>query len=655
MQNRRRCPDRDRGDALSTDAPSVYATFTVSIPSSVMATLIPSLNSCLRKMTSGEKRFARRLESHLEDDYSCWFDQPLGGRQKYSDFIVLHPARGLLLLEVKDWKIETIRAMDRASVEILTGNGIKRVANPIEQVRQCTYLLVNKLQTDPRLVQPAGRYKGNLVFPYGFGVVLTNISRNQFDEAQLGEVLPPSQILCSDEMTESMDEESFQQRLWAMFNVSFARQLSLPQLDRIRWHIFPEVRIETGELFAGGSENDHSDASVTELLPDVVKVMDMQQEKLARSLGSGHRVIHGVAGSGKTMILGYRSLYLAEVLSKPILLICFNITLAARLRSMMASRGVGEKVQVYHFHDWCSAQMRAYHLDPPKPGEHYVQELVATVIRAVNAGRIPRGQYGALLIDEGHDFEADWLKLVVQMVDPEEGSLLLLYDDAQSIYRSKKALDFSLSSVGVQARGRTTILRINYRNTDEILAFAYRFASNYLSPKESDEDHVPLVEPEAAGRSGPEPHFKLLQSEVDEMDYIARALRAMQEKRGQAWGDMLITCVTKRHADRVCAALEKHSIPHCRIIDQREKKSLDVQADTVKVMTMHSSKGLEFPLVVIPGVGMLPRASFEPEAEARLLYVAMTRSTEKLLMTASRSSAFVELLQASADQDVRST
>ena len=40
--------------------------------------------------------------------------------------------------------------------------------------------------------------------------------------------------------------------------------------------------------------------------------MDLQQEQLARSMGEGHRVIHGVAGSGKTMILGYRAQYLAK-------------------------------------------------------------------------------------------------------------------------------------------------------------------------------------------------------------------------------------------------------------------------------------------------------------------------------------------------------
>jgi superfamily I DNA and RNA helicase len=36
--------------------------------------------------------------------------------------------------------------------------------------------------------------------------------------------------------------------------------------------------------------------------------MDMEQEKLARNLGEGHRIIHGVAGSGKTLILAYRAM-----------------------------------------------------------------------------------------------------------------------------------------------------------------------------------------------------------------------------------------------------------------------------------------------------------------------------------------------------------
>ncbi len=615
-----------------------------------MATLIPSLNSCLSRMQAGEKRFARRLESHLEDDYLCWYELPVGRRQRHSDFIVLHPSRGLLLLEVKDWKFDNIKRMDKVSASLVTQRGMITKANPIEQVRQCAYELVNRLETDPQLVHADGRYRGKLVFPYGYGVVLTNINRNQFERSGMGEVLPAHQVICSDEMTESTDPEDFQKCLWDMFNIAFSRQMSLPQIDRVRWHIFPEIRIVDSQtdLFEEAVENEQNSDGVkpspADLIPDIVRVMDMQQEQLARSLGSGHRVIHGVAGSGKTLILGYRCLYLAQLMNKPILVVCFNITLAARLRGMMKERGIHDRVHVYHFHDWCGEQLKCYHVDKPRPGTDYHRELVNAVIDAVNKGRIPKGQYGALMIDEGHDFEEEWLRLIVQMVDPEEGSLLLLYDDAQSIYKKQRTMDFSLSSVGVQARGRTTILKLNYRNTTEIFDFAYQFAKHYLAPNDSDEDSVPLVEPQAAGRHGPPPHLRMCRSVVEEIAYIAHTLERLHAE-GMPWHEMCVVCHSKYLAGQLADGLKTSSLPVRRLLDTSEKKAFDSAEKAIKVMTMHSSKGLEFPLVVIPGVGSLPAKHGDAAADAKLLYVAMTRSTDKLLMTASNESEFVSLLR----------
>ena len=66
------------------------------------------------------------------------------------------------------------------------------------------------------------------------------------------------------------------------------------------------------------------------------------------------------------------------------------------------------------------------------------------------------------------------------MVHPETNSLLVLYDDAQSINRRKARLGFSFADVGIQARGRTTILRMNYRNTAQIMAVACEFARDLL-------------------------------------------------------------------------------------------------------------------------------------------------------------------------------
>src|SRR5690606_20152586 len=109
-------------------------------------------------------------------------------------------------------------------------------------------------------------------------------------------------------------------------------------------------------------------------------------------------------------------------------------------------------------------------------------------IQGMEANAIPRAQYGTALIDEGHDFEPHWFQLVTQMVDPATNTLLVLYDDAQSIYGRGTRRKVSFASMGVQARGRTTILRLNYRNTYEILTTAKAFAGDLLQGEEGDED-----------------------------------------------------------------------------------------------------------------------------------------------------------------------
>jgi hypothetical protein len=599
-----------------------------------MANLIPSLNSCLSKMTSGEKRFARRLEQLLEDDYLCWYEPRVGVgfRQRYADFIIVHPWRGLLLLEVKDWKLDHIHSIDKVSATLLTDNGLKTVSNPLEQARQCAYKLVQQLEKDPQLIKHGGKHQGKLVFPYGYGVVLTNITRQQFSSTDLNEVLPWNRTLCKDEMLESTDPEDFQQCLWNMFDYQFSKPLSVPQLDRIRWHIFPEIRIAgQGSLFADPLvDNDATDSSqrAESLFPDILKVMDIQQEQLARSMGNGHRVIHGVAGSGKTLILGYRCLYLAKLLHKPILVLCYNIALAARLRALMEEKGINGKVSVYHFHDWCGEQLRAYHIDRPQGhGQEYVDALVNTVIAAVESGRVPRAQYGAIMIDEGHDFEPEWLKLISGMVDPETDSLLLLYDDAQSIYQAQKPLTFSLSRVGIKAQGRTTVLKLNYRNTDEVFRFAYRFARQYLQPEDSDEDHVPLIEPQAAGRHSFEPELRIFANFAEEVAKITNWLQRWHEDTGTAWADIALLYRHAAQGRELYQALSEAGIPCHWLNNSGSKKRFSPTEDSVKLMTMHSSKGLEFPLVIIAGIGFVSTDETDAIAEAKLLYVGMTRST----------------------------
>src|SRR5690554_5086453 len=173
-------------------------------------------------MTAGERRVARRLEALLEDDYLVWYDIPIGRQRRYPDFIVLHPARGLLFLEVKDWKPETLKQITKKEVSLLTNRGLVTQPHPLEQVRQYAFVVIDRLRRDPQLCQPTGRHEGKLRMPYGWGVVLTNITRKQIESAMPEEVreqlLPDHLLLYRDDITETADAERFQEQLWGMFH-----------------------------------------------------------------------------------------------------------------------------------------------------------------------------------------------------------------------------------------------------------------------------------------------------------------------------------------------------------------------------------------------------------------------------------------------------
>ena len=597
-----------------------------------MATLIPSIGACASRMNTGERRLAERLEQKLDDDYLLWYDVPMGPCNAHPDFCVMHPRRGILVLEVKDWRLSTIQQADKQTWDILANGTPKSVLNPLEQARQYAHQVVNALERDVQLVQANGPHTGKLAFPWSYGVVFTNITRKQFDAAELHHAIEPHRVLCQDEMLESVGAEELQSRLWDMFPYMMRGVMSLPQLDRVRWIMFPQVRVQTQNVL-------FDDAAPDADLPDIMRVMDLQQEQLARSLGDGHRVIHGVAGSGKTMILGYRAEYLAQAStpsSKPILILCFNEPLGVTLNSVMRTKGLDNKVHARHFHKWCRDQLVAFGQDIPAQGPQMFDEMVNNVIRAVDRKQIPSGQYQAVLIDEGHDFAPEWLKLVTQMVDPTTNSLLVLYDDAQSIYERSRSKQFSFKSVGIQAQGRTTILKINYRNTRQILQVASLIAADLLTADDKDDDGIPLLKPISCGRDGEAPIIIKLPSLREEAFAIADQL-SHSHKEGHAWGDMAILCADWKIMDLCAHALQQRKLPF-----NVRKRSGDYNpaADAIQIMTMKVSKGLEFPVVAMPGVGHMPAAGEDEQEAARVFYVAATRATHRLVIGVGGGQGF---------------
>ncbi|MBR0962264.1 DEAD/DEAH box helicase [Bradyrhizobium japonicum] len=603
-----------------------------------MAVLIPSLGFA-RFDSRGELRLAERLKDFLEDNAVVWHNLPVGPLNRHPDFIIVHPANGLLVLEVKDWRLETIVSADKTKVELLTNRGVVRESNPLEQARKYTFEVVRTLERDGQLLFPRGhRFAGRAVVPFGFGAVFTNITRKQFDQTNLREVLAEHLCLFKDEMTEGADPEEFRTGLWRMVHPRLGEPLSMPQFDRLRALLFPEIRVR--QIALPLDEPPGADPSDRTLA-----VMDLHQEQFARSLGEGHRIIRGVAGSGKTLILAFRAEYLARAAAKPVLILCYANGIAGRLEDAMQSRGVEDRAQVLTFHSWCYRMLRTYGIPAPSERDYpdYAERLAASVsavVKAVDQGHIPAEQYDAVLIDEAHDFEPQWLALAAKMVNPRTKALMVVYDDIQAIYKGRERPVWS--QLGIEAKGRTTVLKVNYRNTAQIVAFARRFAADVIgAPGVAADDEHAILLPEDAGRQGLEPAVRRCVS-IDAEAHCVAEWFLDRKKAGYEWSQM--ACLYPEHwiGGRVAQILARHDVPIDMAKDNRNRVS--VKRVAVRFLSMHSAKGLEFPCVAIAGLGSLGRHGETVEECVRLTYVGVTRATHEALLTYSSESALVQRL-----------
>src|SRR5690606_37187299 len=138
-------------------------------------------------------------------------------------------------------KPETLVGLDKHQAQLQLADGLKKVANPLEQARQCMIQVVNRLKQDPQMLFAEGSpFAGKICMPYGYGAVFTNITRKQIQsgvsDAERDLVLPDSKVIYKDEMTESADAETYLARFAAAQAVSILHKpMPLPRQQHFFW------------------------------------------------------------------------------------------------------------------------------------------------------------------------------------------------------------------------------------------------------------------------------------------------------------------------------------------------------------------------------------------------------------------------------------
>ena len=213
-------------------------------------------------------------------------------------------------------------------------------------------------------------------------------------------------------------------------------------------------------------------------------------------------------------------------------------------------------------------------------------------------------------------------------------SLFLVGDGAQKIYPG----GFTLSQAGIDVRGSSTVLRVNYRNTCEIIDAAMACAGNQPVDDLGD-SYVRCDGAGTAQRAGVKPRLVGPGSFSDQINYVAQRLDQLQEAASFGAGDACVCVPTNALVKRATRELASHQYTCQNLADFEGQPN-----QRLKVGTFHRAKGLEFKVVFLLGLsdGQFPSARSGRQSTAEYeerramqigeLFVAMTRARDGLFL-----------------------
>ncbi len=323
-------------------------------------------------------------------------------------------------------------------------------------------------------------------------------------------------------------------------------------------------------------------------------------------------------------------------------IIAWNITtLEAYLKLSRKGRGVALKARPREavwavYQTWCTLMSKEHHLTWSQLRQKANQI----------ASELAKKPFQAIVIDEAQDLSPVALRFLLNLVADTKG-VYLTADASQSLYQ--RGFSWKQIHQDLQVAGRTIILKRNYRNTQQIV----QACSQILEGTEAGDPDC--ISPQPSPHLGEIPQVLL----ADDLEFLLKSVyqgfMVAAKKFRLPLHSGAILCPSTRLGQDIALRLEKMGIK----AEFSARKKIELDSPSLKVMTLHSAKGLEFPFVAIMGLDKgrfpylartIPREEIAKifEQHRRLLYVGCSRAMRFLIVcgSASRPSPFLASLNA---------
>ena len=412
-----------------------------------MATLIPKIEVDEIRQKP-ERDVARVLIEQLPSNVRVFHSYPWlrPDRNDYTgnvtlhegetDFVIVWPELGLLVLEVKGGEI-VYESDIRGWARRIPGKPLKPIQDPFEQASKNLQAIIEQIKR---------QLYGGENPPFGFGYAAV------FPDCKFEGPMPPgaqpSICLSTDDLPNMGDKISTALRQWSRGDEPFAMDDS--ELSKVMTALLPKFKI-IPVLCRSIEEQEEALFRLTE---EQVRVLDVLSQ-------NDRAAIQGVAGSGKTMLAKAQAHRFAGQ-GKRTLLLCYNVNLAIWLKDSVPEE-YSDLIHVRHFHGFCrdmcnkaGVRFAQGSMESEEFWEHEAADLLYQALE-----ELPDIRFDAVVVDEGQDFCPDWwmpIELANKEVD--SGCLYVFYDPAQNLY-----VDGGSS---IPVLGSPFLLPTNCRNTRAI-------------------------------------------------------------------------------------------------------------------------------------------------------------------------------------------
>ena len=370
----------------------------------------------------------------------------------------------------------------------------------------------------------------------------------------------------------------------------------------------------------------------------------------------GPRVVRGVAGSGKTIVLARWAALELHRHDRDATVVFGNTALRPHLRGLLAqawrvtvddprAEPPWDRIHLVHIGALLRQLRVEAGLPPPPDSEQFELDRLAAALMHED---LP-ARFGLLYVDEAQDLGHETLRLLVSLVQPEpddggaeQRPVRIFYDNAQNIYRRSTP---RWAEFGLDMRGRSTVLRESFRSTRPAMEFALDLL-HQLSPIDHDPDFKELMEP----RTGPpllfsrpngtwQADFCVVQGQDPEVVlHDRRADEAVAlVARVQSWidlgvapRDIRVLAPSRARCDAAADALHQAGVP----VNVARNSAFEPGDRRVIVTTPQSFKGYEAELVAVIGLdGFCTRGGV---LLTQALYVALTRARTWMWVSGTR-------------------